>query len=46
MNKKSYVKPQLIVHGDIEEITLQGNQQNSDSPTGTVNDNSAFPLMS
>lgn len=46
MNKKPYIAPQLIVHGDVEKITLAGNQPNSDRPNGTVNDTDAFPLLS
>jgi len=35
--KKSYIKPELIVHGDIEKITLNGGQPNSDVPNGPAN---------
>jgi len=41
MEKKSYSKPQLIVHGNVEEITLAGNLNNSDTPEG--NPDTAFP---
>ena len=34
MEKKEYVKPELIVHGDIEKITHNGNLANSDVPKG------------
>ena len=40
MNKKPYTTPKMTVHGDIEEITLQGVLQNADVPSGT---NTAFP---
>ena len=40
MNKKPYTTPKMTVHGDIEEITLQGVLQNADVPIGT---NNAFP---
>ena len=40
MNKKPYTTPKMTVHGDIEEITLQGVLQNADVPSGT---NNAFP---
>ncbi len=39
MEKKTYVKPELTVHGDIEKITLASTAANSDSPSGT---NDAF----
>jgi len=38
---KPYYAPELIVHGDAEEITLQGGAANKDMPTGA--NNSAFP---
>ncbi|MBW4668553.1 MAG: hypothetical protein KME60_14270 [Cyanomargarita calcarea GSE-NOS-MK-12-04C] len=46
MSKKSYTKPQLSVHGNVEQITLAGCKQNSDQPNGTVNDSDAFPVCS
>jgi hypothetical protein len=39
--KKQYQTPELIVHGNIEKITMQSNQQNRDAPTG--NNNNAYP---
>jgi hypothetical protein len=39
--KKQYQKPELVVHGNIEKITMQSNVQNRDAPTG--NNNTAFP---
>jgi hypothetical protein len=42
--KKSYNKPQLIVHGEVEQITLQAGAENSDVQPGVVN--TAFPLAS
>ncbi len=42
--KKSYSKPELIVHGDVEQITLQAGSQNSDVQPGIAN--TAFPLES
>ena len=45
MTKKTYQKPELVIHGDVEKITLAGNQQNSDRPAGSVSDNDAFPYV-
>jgi hypothetical protein len=42
--KKSYDKPELIVHGDVEAITQQDAQANSDMPTGPSNN--AYPRRS
>lgn len=36
-NKKEYTKPELTVHGNVEEITLASNQANRDTPTGNTN---------
>ena len=44
MEKKNYSQPQLIVHGDVEAITQQGNVTNADMPNGTPN--TAYPLGS
>jgi hypothetical protein len=41
MLKKPYTTPKLIVHGDVEKITLGSNFENSDTPAGT--NNTAFP---
>lgn len=41
MKKKPYTTPQLIVHGDVEKITLQGTVANADVPAG--NNNTGFP---
>jgi hypothetical protein len=38
--KKQYQPPELIVHGDIEVITLAGSQPNADVPQG--NNSTAF----
>ena len=35
--KKSYTAPQVITHGNVENITLQGNVANADTPAGTPN---------
>ncbi len=35
--KKSYIAPELITHGNVEKITLQGNRVNADTPNGTPN---------
>ena len=38
MTKKSYVKPQLLVHGDVETITkggTDGGALDADFPVGT-----------
>ena len=34
MEKKAYVTPELSIHGDIEEITLNGTLPFSDVPSG------------
>jgi hypothetical protein len=39
--KKQYQTPELIVHGNIEKITMGANTQNRDSPTG--GNNTAWP---
>jgi hypothetical protein len=44
MNNKSYSTPELIVHGDVEQITQQAGFENSDVQPGVVN--TAFPLPS
>lgn len=42
-NKKAYSKPELTVHGNVEEITLvNGFVQPSDQPQGQPG--TAFPL--
>jgi hypothetical protein len=41
MTKKAYVKPELIAHGNVEDITLQGGRPNTDVPQGA--DGTAFP---
>ena len=35
--KKTYSTPKLIVHGDVEKITLQGGMTNADVPNGPNN---------
>jgi hypothetical protein len=45
MTKKTYQKPQLVVYGDVEKITLGGNQRNSDRPDGSATDSDAFPYI-
>ncbi len=42
--KKDYSKPELTIHGDVEEITLASNATNADSPQGTPS--TAFPVAS
>ena len=42
--KKSYSKPELIVHGDVEQITQQAGAENSDVQPGIAN--TAFPVGS
>ncbi len=37
MEKKTYVKPELTVHGDIEKITMSATAANADSPSGNDN---------
>jgi len=39
--KKSYIKPALTVHGNVETITLAAGAVNRDSRTGP--NNNAFP---
>jgi hypothetical protein len=43
-DKQSYSTPELIVHGDVEEITQQAGAENSDVQPGIAN--TAFPLTS
>jgi hypothetical protein len=43
-DKKTYTTPELIVHGDVEQITQQAGAQNSDVQPGIAN--TAFPLTS
>ncbi len=43
-DKQTYTEPELIVHGDVEEITQQAGSQNSDVQPGIAN--TAFPLES
>lgn len=40
-NKKTYSKPELTIHGNVEEITLSASSKNTDVPNG--NDGTAFP---
>jgi len=35
MQKKTYVAPQLTVHGDVRKITLQNGASVTDVPKGT-----------
>jgi hypothetical protein len=42
--KKSYSTPELIVHGDVEQITQEAGAANSDVQPGIAN--TAFPLTS
>ncbi len=42
--KQSYSKPELIVHGDVEQITQQAGAQNSDVQPGVPD--TAFPITS
>jgi hypothetical protein len=44
MNKQSYEAPELIVHGDVEQITQASNLANSDVQAGTPG--TAFPVKS
>jgi hypothetical protein len=37
MEKKTYSKPQLIVHGDVEGITQAAGLENADVPLGPPN---------
>ena len=43
-DKQIYSTPELIVHGDVEEITQQAGAENSDVQLGIAN--TAFPLGS
>jgi hypothetical protein len=45
MTKKSYNKPQMTVHGNVEAITRAGNSANSDDPNGNATSNNAFPYV-
>ncbi len=37
MEKKIYTTPELIVHGDVENLTQQGGSEATDVPQGTPN---------
>ena len=39
--KKEYQTPKLVVHGDLDKITLSGASPNRDTPTG--NNDTAYP---
>lgn len=41
--KKQYTSPRLVIHGDVERITLNASSQNRDSPTGI--NNTAYPNL-
>ena len=41
-SKKAYAKPELTIHGNVEEITLAASAKNTDVPMG--NDGTAFPV--
>ena len=43
-DKESYSEPELIVHGDVEQITQEAGSANSDVQPGIAN--TAFPLAS
>ena len=40
-SKKKYEKPELMVHGDLREITKSGGGNQTDVPLGTVLDDDA-----
>jgi hypothetical protein len=37
MEKKTYNEPTLTTYGNVEEITLNGHQENADTPNGVNN---------
>jgi hypothetical protein len=43
-DKQSYSKPELVVHGDLREITQQAGASNSDVQPGIAN--TAYPVRS
>jgi hypothetical protein len=43
-DKQSYSAPELIVHGDVEQITQQAGERNSDVQPGVPD--TAFPVES
>lgn len=40
--KKAYLAPELTVHGNVEQLTLESNLANADTPSGVPD--SAFPV--
>jgi hypothetical protein len=40
--QKQYRAPALVVHGDVEDITRDADQENLDTPVGTAT-NTAIP---
>lgn len=40
--KKQYATPSLTIHGNVEEITTEASEENSDLPGG--NDGTAYPV--
>ena len=42
--KRAYIKPKLVVYGDLRKLTLGGNVTNRDFLEG--NNNTAFPNIS
>ncbi len=41
--KRAYIKPKLVVYGDLRKLTLNANAQNADLPG---NNNTAYPNIS
>lgn len=42
--KRAYIKPKLVVYGDLRKLTLRGGAPNMDHPQGPTDD--AFPNIS
>ena len=44
--QKQYRAPALVVHGDVENITREADQENLDTPVGNDDTDDAFPPVS
>ncbi len=42
--KRAYIKPKLVVYGDLRKLTLNGGAPNMDNPQGP--NNNAWPNIS
>ena len=42
--QKHYRAPALVIHGDVEDITREADQENLDTPTGPDDTDDAYPV--